>query len=140
MSGEKPVIYLVRFSPQAAQDVAEAGIRLAEMTEDAETARSWLVGAYDEAGKLTLFPQANPIVQPESRLLGQEIRCLVYRRPGSDGGLSPVVCHQQWRRWAGGKNRPCPSWSAETDDAKRSPRYPAEPIISGAVMGYAILK
>lgn len=79
MTGELPA-YAVRLSAQAQQDVVDAALWLAELTEDPAAARAWAEGLYQEVARLASLPRSYPVAQRETRLFGHQTRQMLYRR------------------------------------------------------------
>jgi len=74
------LIYAVRFSPLAIRELAEAAIRIADITADEETGRAWYDGLKEESGTLAENPRRFQVQTKESRLIGAEARRLLYQR------------------------------------------------------------
>ena len=76
--------YAIRFLPRAERDAAETVTWMVEMTGSGEVAREWYAGLRAAAGTLATLPKRFAVQERESRLLGREVRRLLYRRtPGS---------------------------------------------------------
>lgn len=67
-----PVVYALRFSSQADQDIAEALNRLAELTGDVERARAWRNSLLDVVGTLATNPRRAAINEQATRRFGQQ--------------------------------------------------------------------
>jgi plasmid stabilization system protein ParE len=80
-------IYAVRFSPHAEQELARAAIRLIELTGSKEFAAEWYGGVKAAVATLAEFPARLQTQAKESRLLGREVRRLLYQR--SAGSSAP---------------------------------------------------
>jgi Plasmid stabilisation system protein. len=79
---EQPVVYAVRVSARAERDAFEA---LAYLEESAgpEVASEWYRGFVQARSSLSRYPGRFAVQVAESRLMGFEVRRLLYRRPGS---------------------------------------------------------
>ena len=75
-----PAVYAVRISVQAEQDVVEAMLRLAELTQEPAAARNWKDGLYQQLATLATHPRRLPIATQETRRFGRETRQMLYRR------------------------------------------------------------
>lgn len=73
--------YAVRFGERANRESAEAVVRLFDLTDNQEIARSWLVGLREAAGTLNTNPRRFAVRPTESRFIGLPVRRLLYRRP-----------------------------------------------------------
>lgn len=100
MTEDDPIAFGIRFSREAEQNAVEIVHDLAERTGDIEQAVSLYARFYDEAGKLSLFPERRPIDEEDSLLLGRPVRRLLVGRyhlsyridRADDGPLVIVMC------------------------------------------------
>lgn len=81
---EEALSYAIRFLPRSERDATEAVTWIAESTGSEEAARQWYAGLRTAVGTLATLPKRFAVQERESRLLGSQIRWLLYRRsPGS---------------------------------------------------------
>ena len=78
---EQPVVYAVRVSARAERDAFEALARLEE-SAGPEIAAAWYRGFVEARGSLSRSPRRYAVQAAESRVMGFEVRRLLYRRPG----------------------------------------------------------
>jgi plasmid stabilization system protein ParE len=83
LDAEELPVYALRLSPQAQQDLTEAAFRLVDLTQDQDAGERWGETLYIELGKMATLPRRFAVVGRETRLFGQEIRQMVYRRSES---------------------------------------------------------
>lgn len=75
-----PPTYALRLTQRALADIDAAHARFVELTEEA-IADEWKDGLFDAIARLATVPGRQVI--PESARFSQEIRQILYRRPGS---------------------------------------------------------
>lgn len=75
---EREIIYAIRLTPRARGEVVEAVVSLAQQIGEA-SANAWYAGLRTAAGTLATFPRRYRSLPRESRLLGREVRHLLYR-------------------------------------------------------------
>lgn len=71
--------YAVRLSDRARDEAIAAAARQAEIAGDGDRARTWLHGLDVAIGTLAEYPRRYVILERETRLLGREMRRLLYR-------------------------------------------------------------
>jgi plasmid stabilization system protein ParE len=76
-------IYAVRFSSIADQDITEAFLRMADISESEDVAREWLQGVREAIATLATQPNRSQIEAQVSRYMGSNVRRLLYRRTNS---------------------------------------------------------
>ena len=79
MPDELP-IYALRFTERALADADAAHARFVELTGQA-TADAWKDGLFEAIGALATLPNRAPV--PEATRFQQDVRQILYRRPGS---------------------------------------------------------
>lgn len=75
-----PPVYALRFSNRALADIDAAHARFVEMVEQS-VADDWKDGLFDAVARLATTPGRQVI--PEIKRFQQEVRQILYRRPGS---------------------------------------------------------
>ncbi len=79
-SGEDgPKRYSVRLSPRSLRDRTEVAAWIMEIVGE-EVARDWVGGLDQAVASLSEYPKRNAVRERESRLIGREVRRLLYRR------------------------------------------------------------
>lgn len=73
-------VYAIRFSTGADQEITAAFVRLADISGSEEIALEWLQGIRAAVVTLATNPQRFQAQAQESRVLGGEVRRLLYRR------------------------------------------------------------
>ena len=88
----RPIIYAVRFTPEAENEALEAAARYAVLVSDRERGREWYASLKDAVGTLATNPTRLAVRERESRLLGRTVRALLHRHtPGSR--TAAAACH-----------------------------------------------
>lgn len=75
-----PPNYALRFSSRALADIDEAYLRFAELASQS-VADDWKDGLFDAVARLATVPGRQ--IVPEATRFRQEVRQIIYRRPGS---------------------------------------------------------
>ena len=74
------IIYAVRYSQRASHDVADATLRLAQITEDRQKARQWRSGLRARIGTLSSSPRRYAVDAQASQAMGMPgTRKMLYR-------------------------------------------------------------
>ncbi len=77
---DAPQTYAVRLTAQARQDIFHAAERLAELADDPSLARAWAGALYEAVARLATNPRAYTVLARETRLFGQDIQRMLFRR------------------------------------------------------------
>ena len=86
-------VYAIRFSPGADQEITAAFLRLADISGSEEIALDWLQGIRAAVATLATNPTRLQIQAQGSRILGGEVRRLLYRRTNA----ASVAHHTYYR-------------------------------------------
>lgn len=119
----EPQTYAVRLSAQANQDVLEATVRLAELTEDPVLAKHWSEELLTEIGTLATLPLRYAAVKRESQLLQRSLRRMVFRQNGRSGmayhNFSSAMLHENHS--PAPKPTPCSVTNKTDQDSRPGP-------------------